>query len=444
MTHLKRELGLRDLTLFAIACIVGPRWIAVAASAGPGSAILWIAAAVLFAAPLGVAVAALIHKHPDAGGLYAWTRHDFGPWHGFLCFWMYWFGIALTLPNSAMFAMSMSAYALGPKYAYLADNQAFVVISTFASIWIALGTNIVGMKIGKWTENLGGITAWMLGFLLVGVSVLVWMRRGSATPMNFTLAWNWDTLGFFGAMAFALSGMEAIGLMAAEIRQPRRTVVPATWVATIFNTVFYATGTIALLVLIRPGAVSELHGLADGSDVAAGLLGWRWLTPVIAIIVLVNSIGGWGGLGAAVSRMPYAAGVDHLLPPAFARLHPRWATPYISILVFGGVASVLLFAVQLGDSLRAAYQALLSLMVLSGFIPYLYLFASAWKAGRHISAISGIAMTLLTIVSSAIPTGHVGNIWLFEGKLLAGTALMIGTAWLVYRRGRNIGRDATA
>ena len=58
------------------------------------------------------------------------------------------------------------------------------------------------------------------------------------------------------------------------------------------------------------------------------------------------------------SRMPYAAGVDHLLPPAFARLHPKWATPYISILVFGGVASGLLFAVQWGDSLRAAYQAI--------------------------------------------------------------------------------------
>jgi len=135
-----------------------------------------------------------------------------------------------------------------------------------------------------------------------------------------------------------------------------------------------------------------------------------------------------------VSRMPYAAGVDHLIPAAFARLHPRWATPYLSILVFGGVASALLFAVQLGDSLRAAYQALLSLMVLSGFIPYLYLFASAWKTGRRAAAVSGIAMTLLTIVSSAVPTGEVGSFWLFEGKLLAGTALMIGTAWLVYRR----------
>src|SRR6185295_7762498 len=183
MAGLKRELGRRDLMLFAIACIVGPRWISVAANAGPGSTLLWIGAAALFAAPLGVAVAGLIRKYPGAGGLYLWAREDFGPWHGFLCFWIYWFSIGLTLPGSAMFAMSMSAYALGPSYAHLADSQTYVVITTLASIWIALGTNLVGMKIGKWTENMGGITSWMLGALLVGVAAMVWTKRGSATPM---------------------------------------------------------------------------------------------------------------------------------------------------------------------------------------------------------------------------------------------------------------------
>jgi hypothetical protein len=83
-------------------------------------------------------------------------------------------------------------------------------------------------------------------------------------------------------------------------------------------------------------------------------------------------------------------------------------------------------------------------MVLSGFLPYLYLFASAWKAGRRWAAVSGIAVTLVTIVSSAVPTGEVGNIWLFEGKLLAGTGLMIGSAWLVYRSGTRRRRNVIA
>src|SRR5579863_535514 len=125
--QLKPELGLRDLTLFAIAFIVGPRWISVAAHAGPGSIFLWIAAAVLFAAPLGVAVAALLKKYPGTGGLYIWSRNDFGPWHGFLSFWIYWFGIALTMPAVAMFSISMSAYALGPNFAHLADSRTYVL-----------------------------------------------------------------------------------------------------------------------------------------------------------------------------------------------------------------------------------------------------------------------------------------------------------------------------
>jgi glutamate:GABA antiporter len=432
--RLRRELGLFDLTLFAIACIVGPRWIAVAAGAGPGSVTLWVVAAVTFAAPLSVAVAALISKYPAAGGLYVWAREDFGPWHGFLCFWVYWFAIALTLPSSAMFAMSVSAYTLGPQYAHLADDRWFVVVASLVSIWIGLATNIVGMRVGKWTENIGGITSWLLGALLVVIAWLVWSRRGSATVMHFAPERNWDTLRFLGSLAFGLSGMEVLGMMGGEIRKPERTVVPAANIGALFTTVFYVATTIALLVLMQPSGISELHGLADGANVAAQSLGAFWITPLIAVIVLLNSVGGWGGLGAAVSRLPYAAGVDHLLPEAFARVHPRWATPYVSILVFGFVASALLIAIQLGDTLSASYETLLSLMVLVGFLPYFYLFASAWKCGKRLAAASGLLMTLVTVVSSAIPAAGVTNIWIFEAKLFAGAALMIGSARVVYRR----------
>src|SRR5579871_5271410 len=139
---LKRELGLRDLTLFAITCIVGVRWIPAAAHAGPGSITLWLLAAVLFTAPLAVAVAALCVKYPGAGGLYLWTRNDFGPWHGFLCFWVYWMGIAFWFPTAAMFYMRMGLYALGPTFAKLGDNRGALIAITLAAIWIALVSNM--------------------------------------------------------------------------------------------------------------------------------------------------------------------------------------------------------------------------------------------------------------------------------------------------------------
>ena len=433
-SKLIRELGFRDLTLFAVVCVVGPRWIAIAAHAGPASITIWIAAALSFAAPLGVAVSALMNKYPGAGGLYLWTREDFGPWHGFLAFWTYWFAIALTLPSSAMAAISTSAYAFGSTYAYLADSRTYVLGVSLSAIAIALGTNLVGMRIGKWTENLGGLTSWVLGALLVIVAVLVYRQHGSATDLNLAPPWNWDTLSFFGMIAYALSGMEFIGMMGAEIRDATRIVTPVILVATTIVAVFYVTTTGALLVMLTPAAIEPLHGLADAGNVAAGMFGWRWITPLIVLLFMLTSIGSWGGMGAAVSRMPYAAGVDALLPPAFSRIHPRWHTPYVSILVFALVTCALLVLLQVGETMRAAYQTLVSLMVIAGFIPYLYLFGSAWKARRRIAAVLGLVTTALAIASSVVPTPDITNVWAFEIKIVAGTAVMIGAAWSVYRR----------
>src|SRR2546423_934129 len=137
---------------------------------------LWLLSAALFTMPLAVAVGTLSVKYPGAGGLYLWTRGDFGPWNGFLAFWVYWMGIAFWFPAAAMAYMSMAVYALGPTYAHLADSRLFLVVSALVAIWIALGTNLVGLRVGKWTENLGGASVWILGTLLAGAALLVWMK----------------------------------------------------------------------------------------------------------------------------------------------------------------------------------------------------------------------------------------------------------------------------
>src|SRR5664279_4346757 len=73
-------------------------------------------------------------------------------------------------------------------------------------------------------------------------------------------------------------------------------------------------------------------------------------------------------------------------------------------------------------------------MVINGFLPFVYIFGSAWKAGKRISAVSGWAITLLAILCSVVPTAEVKNVWLFETKLAVGTAAVVATAWLLYRR----------
>jgi len=270
--------------------------------------------------------------------------------------------------------------------------------------------------------------------LLMIVAGLVWMRRGAATPMHILPKWEWSTVNLWASIAYGISGLEAAGLVSGEVHDPARTIPRAGWMASATAAAFYVSSTVAMLVLLRPEKISELNGFADAGEAAGVVLGVAWLLPLMALLVLASGVGQFGGLGASVSRLPFAAGADHLLPKAFARVHPRWNTPHVSILALGGVATLLLTAYQFGDTLRAAYDELVSLMVITGFLPYLYIFGSAWKAGKRVSALSGWGVTLMALVCAVAPTAEVSSVWLFEGKLAAGTVAVIASAWLVYRR----------
>lgn len=431
---LRRELGLRDFTLFAIAGITAARWIPFAARAGPASITLWLFAALFFVIPLASTVAALVVKYPGVGGLYLWTAGDFGPWNGFLAFWLYWIGIAFQLPTTAILHVKVPFSLLGPVYARLGNNRLCLLILSLALVWIAIGTNTIGMNIGKWTEDLGCAANWGLAAVLVCVAFFAYTKRGSATEFSFVPQWDWTTVGVWAAIAYATSGMECAGMMAGEIQNPDRTIRRAGWMASAGAMAFYISATIAFLVVLPSQQISELNGYVDFSGALGTLLNTRWLPFSIAVLFFVSGLGALGSAGTACSRLPFAAGVDGLFPRAFAKVHPKWGTPYVAMLLLGGLSSLLLVVYQLGDSMRAAFDELISTMVLTGFIPFLYIFGSAWKAGQRWSAISGLAVTCIALISALIPPAAVTNTCLFEGKILLGTLGAAGSGWFVYRR----------
>lgn len=431
-----RELGFRDLTLFAVTCVVSSRWIPLAAQAGAGSITLWILAAVFFAGPLSVAVSALVARDPRAGGLYAWTRADFGPWHGFFCAWIYWIGIACLFPTAAMMFARVAFSLLPPAQAALGENRIALLAATLLLLWIGLGANLLGLKVGKWAENAGAAAMVVITAILAVVAGLVWARRGSATPLNIVPTWNWGTVSFWAAIAYGTSGMEGPAMMAAEVRDPERTMRRAGWLATGLAAGIYVTATAAFLVILPPEQISELNGFASVGNSAGALLGLGWLSPLIAVLVLISGVGLIGGIGTATSQLPFAAAKDGLLPAVFARSHPKWDTPHASILSLGLISSGLLVLYQLGDSARAAYDGLVSLMVITGFLPYLYVFGSAWKTGKRLAAISGGAVTVLAVICAVVPPSGITNVWLFEIKLVVGTLVVMATAWLAYRARR--------
>src|SRR4029450_13648081 len=97
---------------------------------------------------------------------------------------------------------------------------------------------------------------------------------------------------------------------------------------------------------------------------------------VVAVLVTLNVLGGVGGWFAATARLPFVAGIDRYLPAAFGRMHPKRKTPHVALLVQAALALVFVFLGQAGTSVRGAYDALVSMGIISYFIPFLFMFAA--------------------------------------------------------------------
>ena len=165
--ELKRALTLRDLVFFNLVAVIGISWVATAAKAGPSSLTLWVLAAALFFIPQGLAVIQLSASFPDEGGIYAWTKREFGEGHGFLCGWCYWINNVLYYPPLVLAAAVTATYAIGQGESGLADNWIYVLPFTLIGLALAVALNIIGVGTGKWLQNAGGLSVFLPGILLI-------------------------------------------------------------------------------------------------------------------------------------------------------------------------------------------------------------------------------------------------------------------------------------
>ena len=133
--QLRKEMGFWDVLLFNIATVLGPRWIAAAGHNGTSSISLWVIAAVFFFVPGALVINELSSRFPEEGGLYAWSREAFGPFHGFVAGWTYWIYTVFYFPGLLLASASMAAYIAGGRGADLAQDRTFCSRSLSPCSW---------------------------------------------------------------------------------------------------------------------------------------------------------------------------------------------------------------------------------------------------------------------------------------------------------------------
>ena len=259
-------------------------------------------------------------------------------------------------------------------------------------------------------------------------------------------------------MAFAFSGLELSATLSDEIKDPRRSLPRAVFISGLLIAAVYVIGTLSVLWLIPAGEVNVVSGFLQSIQAGASASGLQiaWLVPLCALLYTIGNIGGVGAWLIGPARVAFVIGIDRYFPPAFAKVHPTWKTPYVAILVQAGLSTafLLLSVLGKGTTVERAYLILLDTMLLIYFLPFLYLFvvyvrvaAAPGEPGRlrkTLTGISGFALTLFAMIVACIPPQGTPSVLLFELKVLGGALVFVLAGVVFYLRGTRRGVGAAS
>jgi amino acid transporter len=260
------------------------------------------------------------------GGIYAYVEVAFGPLIGFLTGFLLW--LASLMAAASVASALAASVALAVPVLDIPALRALglgIVFATLASVnvrGVAMGTRLVEIV----------TVAKLLPLLLLTAVGLLWVR-----PEHLAIEWAApDRIGTASlTLIFAFVGIEVALVPSGEIRDPARTVPRA---------VFLALGLTTLLYLLLQLVAHAVLGPALGSFVDAPLaeVASRVLGPLGRIVILVGGgismLGFLSGDALGTPRSLYAFARDGLLPAPLARLHPRFHTPWLAIVVYAALA----------------------------------------------------------------------------------------------------------
>jgi amino acid transporter len=451
--HLKRVLGRWDLIALFVVAVFNLNVVPSIAANGGVTVWLWIVSLLLFFWPQGIAVIELAHRFPGEGGVYLWAKEVFGDFHGFLSGWCYWTNNMMYVPTVMLYFVGVSVFVLGPSHQGLAENKHFTLAASFALLALLVVLNIVGLGVGKWISNLGGIGTMIAALTLVTLGVIVWLRFGTTvTWADFRIPANPRfVLNSFGVICFGLVGLELASVMGDEIQDPARTLPGAVAWGGVLSGVLYIAATLTLLVGVSKSDISVLQGIVQAVSHMADRIGVSWIVAPFALMLSLSIAGIGSAWLAGSARIPFVAGLDSYLPAWLGKIHPVYKTPYPALIVHAVISMLLVYVNSIGAGVQETFQKLLSLAVVLQLVPFVYMFGALLKlamdpsAGKgHYTKLtlilaggSGLVTTILGITLAFFPAQQITSLRSYELWMFGGTAFFIGLAaffFFVYGR----------
>jgi amino acid transporter len=450
---LKKELGVRDLTLTQILFIVGLTWIGVAGKLGPSHVIFWLLALTLFYLPSAAVVMYLNRLMPLEGGLYQWAKLGFNQTIGFLLAWNLWLYVIVFTSEIGLQCSTYLFYALGPSAAWMTTSTWFVALSSAVILSLMIVASTIGLSVGKWVHNTGGIMMVIIFgalFLLPVLGLLTGTLKEYHPFRTSMPSFSLYNLNILGKMGFgALGGFEYVAILAGETKAPARSVGRSVLIAAPIIALMFVLGTSTVVAYIPTKDIDLIGPMPQVLRAGFGPFGIAGPLVTIAILMtLAMRVAQASFTFTAVTRLPMVAGWDRMLPAWFSRLHARYQTPVNSIVLVGACSFGLAVLSNVGVGQAEAFQLLFNASGTFYALTYVVMFAIPLFGLRgvtprpplwlKVASASGLLMTLLYIALSVFPIIKVASVATFALKISTVIVVMnlVGIGILVSARRR--------
>src|ERR1039458_901977 len=287
-------MGLTSATGLVVGSIVGTGVFtmpAVLAGAGTmGIVVLGIIA--VGAMLLAVLFGQLTKRVPNSdGGLYAYSRHEFGDFAGYLVGWCYWIqawaGNAAIVSSWVFYVDSL----FGFKHASGMENWGIALFG----LWVPATINLVGVRQMAWFQNVTVVLKF-LPLLFVGVIGWFFVTSAKFGPFNATGGSLYSGIGIAAGVAlFSFIGVEAAAITAKRVRDPRRNVARASTIGTALSAMLYVLVTAAVMGLVAHHTlVSTGSPFVNAIDSIFPHSAWAGKTiAALAVISGIGALNGW-------------------------------------------------------------------------------------------------------------------------------------------------------
>ena len=267
-------------------------------------------------------------RFQQAGGPYLYARAAFGRAMGIQMAWMLLLGqVAAPAANANLFVIY-----LGEFWPHARDPLPRTVILTVLVGVLAI-VNVRGVRAGTQVSNFFTAAKLVPLFAVIGVGLFVLHAHPTAiaprVPAAITTS-QW--LKAVLLLVFAYGGFETALAPMGEARNPRRDAPFALFTALVVCTVIYALIQWVVVGVLPDAALSE-RPLADVARIAVGSFG----AALVAVGALISFYGYLSAKILGMPRVTFALAEQGDFPKAFAAIHPRFQTPYVSILVFAAL-----------------------------------------------------------------------------------------------------------